>query len=89
MFTSEERERLRDGLVSAAKADPRIIGAALAGSNAHGREDRWSDIDLALSLDADADHTEVVADWTDRMYASSAGAGCTRCTPGRASLAAE
>ena len=68
MFTSEERERLRDGLVSAAKADPRIIGAALAGSNAHGREDRWSDIDLALSLDADADHTEVVADWTDRMY---------------------
>jgi hypothetical protein len=68
VFTSEERGRLRDRLVSAAKADPRIIGVALAGSSAHGREDRWSDIDLALGLDADADHTEVVTDWTERLY---------------------
>jgi hypothetical protein len=67
VFTSAER--VRDGLVSAAKADARIIGAALAGLSAQGREDRWSDIDLALCLDADGDHTEVVADWTERLYA--------------------
>ncbi|MFC5849436.1 nucleotidyltransferase domain-containing protein [Deinococcus petrolearius] len=32
------------------------------------REDRWSDIDLALCLAPDADQRQVVHDWTDRMY---------------------
>ncbi|WP_158846126.1 nucleotidyltransferase domain-containing protein [Saccharothrix deserti] len=68
MFTRDERERLRAGLVSAAEADPRITGAAVVGSAAVDREDRWSDVDLALCLDADADVDEVVRDWSDRMY---------------------
>ena len=33
-----------------------------------GAEDRWSDIDLALGLAADADLGEVMADWTQVMY---------------------
>src|SRR5437763_1986279 len=68
MFTPEERTGLRDALVAAARADPRITAAALTGSAAAGAEDRWSDIDLALSVAADADRGRVVADWTDRVY---------------------
>jgi predicted nucleotidyltransferase len=68
VFTPEERARLRDSLVSAAHADERITGAALTGSAASGTEDRWSDIDLALGLAADADLSQVIADWTDLMY---------------------
>src|SRR5437763_13630158 len=68
MFTPEERTGLRDALVAAARADPRITAAALTGSAAAGAEDRWSDIDLALSVAADADPARVVADWTERVY---------------------
>lgn len=67
-FTPEQRERLRKELVSAAYADTRVTGAAVTGSAAVGREDRWSDIDLALCVAADADGEQVLADWTDRMY---------------------
>jgi hypothetical protein len=68
MFTPEDRARIRDSLVAAARADPRITGAALTGSLALGAEDRWSDIDLALGVASEADLTQVVADWTGRMY---------------------
>ncbi|GAB3573008.1 hypothetical protein GCM10027445_31480 [Amycolatopsis endophytica] len=66
MFTPESRLSLRDSLIAAARADPRISGAALTGSASVGREDRWSDIDLALAVATDRD--QVLTDWTDRMY---------------------
>lgn len=69
MFTPEEREQLRDGLISAAHADRRLTGAALTGSAAVGREDQWSDVDLALCVTPAADREQVVGDWTERMYA--------------------
>lgn len=72
MFTAEDRGRLRDELVSAARVDVRISAAALIGSSALGREDRWSDIDLALCFTSDADRTQAIADWTDRMYGEHA-----------------
>ena len=68
MFTPEDRDQLRAALVTAARADGRISGAALTGSGAVGATDRWSDIDLALAVAPAADHDQVVADWTDRMY---------------------
>jgi hypothetical protein len=68
MFTPEDRYRLRDALIAAARADPRITGAALTGSSAVGAEDRWSDIDLAFGVAGEADPGRVIADWTDRMY---------------------
>ena len=68
MFTPEDRTRLRDALVAAARADPRITGCALTGSGSVGAEDRWSDIDLALSVAGGADRGRLVTDWTDRMY---------------------
>lgn len=68
MFSPEERDRLRDVLVSVARADDAVLGAALTGSASVGAEDRWSDIDLALSVAADADISQVITSWTDLMY---------------------
>ena len=48
MFTVAQRGRIRDRLVRAASEDERITAAAFVGSAAINREDRWSDIDLAL-----------------------------------------
>ncbi|NKE61560.1 nucleotidyltransferase domain-containing protein [Lentzea sp. PSKA42] len=70
MFTVSERDQLRRDLVNAADTDPRVVGAALTGSVAVGREDRWSDIDFALSIDRELD--AVVTDWTALMYACGA-----------------
>lgn len=66
MFTPAERSALLDALVAAAEADPRVVGAGLAGSSARGFTDEWSDIDLALSVASDLD--AVVAEWTDRIH---------------------
>lgn len=68
VFSPEDRDRLKDELVSRARGDARIEGAALVGSSAGGHEDQWSDIDLALSVAAD--HDETMADWTAWMYES-------------------
>ena len=68
MFTPEERGRLRSELLEYAQNDPRITGGALTGSAAAGREDRWSDVDLAFGV-ADASQVpQVLADWTAHMY---------------------
>jgi hypothetical protein len=68
MFTPAQRELLRARLVSAAQADPNIIGAAHLGSAAINHQDSWSDIDLALSVSPDADMNAVISEWTDRFY---------------------
>jgi predicted nucleotidyltransferase len=68
VFTPADRARLREALVAAARDDPSVIAAALTGSAAVGREDRWSDVDLALCVSADTDLDGVVADWSARLY---------------------
>ena len=70
MFTPEERARLRSDLLERAARDQRISGTAITGSGAAGREDSWSDIDLAFGVAAAADLTAVVDDWTKQMYES-------------------
>lgn len=68
IFTSEQRERLRDKLVGAAQSDTNLSGAAHTGSAASSRLDRWSDIDLALCVNPNASYDKVVAEWTERLY---------------------
>ena len=68
LFTPGERERLRTELVSEAQSDNRIRAAAHTGSASVGREDRWSDIDLALCVKDDAEIASVIDHWTGRMY---------------------
>ena len=68
MFSAEERERLREQLISAAREDGRISGAADLGSAALGQPDAWSDIDLALCLAPEASFETVLEDWTTHLY---------------------
>jgi hypothetical protein len=68
MFTPEERERLRAGLLQRAAEDQRISGAAITGSAAASREDRWSDIDLAFGVGDAGELSNVLSDWTAHMY---------------------
>ena len=69
-FSPQEREQIRGELVAAAKADPRIVGAAHLGSAAIGELDRWSDIDLALCSAPDTDAEQTLRDWTTRLFRS-------------------
>jgi len=64
VFTPASRIALRDWLVDLARNDERITAAAILGSAAEEREDRWSDIDLALRLAAGEDVAEVAESWT-------------------------
>jgi hypothetical protein len=68
IFTPDERERLRDDLVSTAQQDSNLCGAAHTGSGASSLLDRWSDIDLALCLKPTASYDQVIAQWTRRLY---------------------
>jgi hypothetical protein len=68
VFSPHEREQIRGELVAAAREDPNIGGAAHLGSAALGQLDRWSDVDLALCLEADTDVNRVLFDWTTRLY---------------------
>ena len=68
MFTIEDRATLRSNLLERAARDRRITGAAITGSAAESREDRWSDIDLAFGVAAEAQLPDVLVDWTAPMY---------------------
>ena len=68
MFTPEQRSRLRSDLLEYAASDRRISCAAITGSAAAEREDRWSDIDLAFGVAEAADLQGALADCTTHMY---------------------
>ena len=68
LFTADEREALRAALVRELKNDSRLVAAAHTGSFAVERLDRWSDIDLALSVSRAASMDLVIHDWTATMY---------------------
>lgn len=68
MFTPEDRSRIRASLIEKAAADPRITGAAITGSAALGREDAWSDIDLAFGTVDGATLPAVLDDFTAFLY---------------------
>jgi predicted nucleotidyltransferase len=65
VFTPEDRERVRARLLEFAREDDRVTGAAVTGSAAEGREDRWSDVDVFLGIAGELE--PVMADWTARL----------------------
>src|SRR5689334_7345797 len=67
-FSIPFRETLRAELLSDARADRRISGAAVTGSASVGAQDRWSDIDLAFGVRDAAELPAVLADFTATMY---------------------
>jgi len=68
MFTPEERACLRSDILQRAASDRRISGAAITGSAAAGREDVWSDVDLAFGIADESALPSVLVDWTAYMY---------------------
>jgi hypothetical protein len=68
MFEVDRRERVRTRLLERARDDERIVGAAITGSAASGREDRWSDIDLFLGVADGAEVQDVLGDWSSFVY---------------------
>ena len=68
MFEVDRRERVRTQLLERARDDERIAGAAITGSAASGREDRWSDIDLFLGVADGIEVEEVLGDWSSFVY---------------------
>jgi len=68
VFSEADRDRVRDQLVEAARADPRITAAAIVGSAAAGRADEWSDIDLALRLAPGLTPADAIDGWTELLY---------------------
>jgi len=70
VFTPEDRERVCALVLERARADDRVLGAALTGSAAQAQQDRWSDIDVFLGLADAVDRNTVISDWSDWIYAT-------------------
>jgi hypothetical protein len=68
MFSPKARDDVRANLLEVALRDTRLTGGAITGSGASGKEDAWSDIDLAFAVAEPADIPTVVSDWTEHMY---------------------
>ncbi|NOS86574.1 MAG: hypothetical protein HOP31_15675 [Ignavibacteria bacterium] len=65
MFTIQYRQEVRQRLINNAKNDSRIVSAAIIGSYAHGKEDRWSDIDLTFGVAESTSISSMIDSWTD------------------------
>lgn len=62
---SNRRDAVRARLLEWARADDRVVGAAITGSAAVGREDEWSDVDLFFGV---TDVAEVLTDVSGFLY---------------------
>jgi hypothetical protein len=66
MFTVEQRDSMRDRLLSLAEGDSAVVGAAVTGSHAVSGSDRWSDIDLVFGVEGSLETT--MRHWTELIY---------------------
>jgi predicted nucleotidyltransferase len=69
MFSPSDRTAVRDSLLARARADQRVMAAALVGSSGSGTEDDWSDIDLALKIGRASERDAIIETFTSSMYA--------------------
>jgi predicted nucleotidyltransferase len=67
VFTAEERGAVRERVLALARAEPRIMGAALTGSVVAGAEDRWSDVDIFLGVAEGFEVEDVLDGITSRI----------------------
>jgi len=67
MSAVEQRDLVRAHVLRRADADPRIIAAAVIGSLAIGKGDRWSDLDFTFGVAGGASVAEVMDDWTREL----------------------
>jgi hypothetical protein len=67
MFTTGDRDRVRDRLLEMASSDARVVAGAVLGSLAHDEGDGWSDLDLMFAVADDVPLTEVLEDWSQEV----------------------
>jgi predicted nucleotidyltransferase len=68
LYTPEERDDVARRLTELLAADERIARAALSGSGVDGYTDRWSDLDLTVTVGDGIDQQEVADAWIARVY---------------------
>ena len=64
MFTVEQRDALRESVLTLAEKDGRVVAGAAVGSLAVGGGDRFSDLDLTFAVADDVSVADVLDDWT-------------------------
>jgi hypothetical protein len=64
MFTVEQRDAVRDRVLSLAEKDQRVTAGAAVGSLALGGGDRYSDLDLTFAVADDVPVAGVLDDWS-------------------------
>ncbi len=69
MFSVDDRDRARAHVLALARADRRVVAAAVVGGLAAGAGDRWSDLDLTFAVDDAVPVTDVLEDWTRTVAA--------------------
>lgn len=69
MFSVEDRDQVRDRVLSLAASDPRVVAGAVVGSLALHEGDRWSDLDLTFAVADGAPALDVLSDWTRTLVA--------------------
>jgi hypothetical protein len=67
VFTTEDRQIVRQRLIDMARSDPRVVAGAEVGSLTQTTGDRWSDLDLTFGVRTRDDVDEVLRDWTERV----------------------
>jgi hypothetical protein len=67
VFTTEDRDRVRDRILDMASSDPRVVAGAAVGSLAHREGDRWSDLDLMFAVADDVPVVEVLDAWSQSI----------------------
>jgi Nucleotidyltransferase domain len=68
MYTPEERDEAAARLLDLLRDDERIARAELSGSATTGYTDRWSDVDLTITVVEDIDQGAVADSWIPRVY---------------------
>jgi hypothetical protein len=64
MFSTSDRDRIRDRVLQLAASDARVVAGAVVGSLAHDEGDRWSDLDLTFAVADNLPVLGVLEDWT-------------------------
>jgi len=73
VFTVEQRDALRERVLTLAQKDHRVVAGAAVGSLALGGGDRFSDLDLTFAVADEVPVAEVLDDWT-RTLSDESGA---------------
>ena len=71
MFTVEQRDALRERVLTLAENDRRVVAGAAVGSLALGGGDRFSDLDLTFAVADEVPVAEVLDDWTRTLSGES------------------